>query len=297
MLMTEESVSFYSDGLRLDASLYAAETTSTEERDIVIVTCSGFQGLKKIHPERFARSLTKRGYRCFGFDYRGFGKSEGRAGEVSLEEQARDIANALAFLSEHPRARGRKMVLMGWGMGAGLILEAARIAPPVHALVAINGFYDAGRIQRQVRGGAGWSEFQSWFQQESSRLSRSGETPETDPFHVYPLDPVTEEYVDRVLRQNAGFGTPVKPGFAASLLLFAPERRLDHLRQTPILIVHAQRNQLHPPGEAQSLFEKYPGPKTLYWIPDAGHTEWMLDDDPKFRSLVECLDGWIQALA
>lgn len=294
--MREESVSFYSDGLRLDGSFYLPEALPEADFHPLIVTCSGFQGLKSIHPERFARSLTRRGYPCFGFDYRGFGKSEGRRGEVFVEEQIRDIASALAYLSEHPRAEGRRVVLMGWGMGAGLILAATGIAPEVHALVAMNGLYDAERVQRQFRGEPGRLEFRRWLIEQAVRVSHSGESPDLDPFLIYPLDSVTQEYVDRVLRQNPDFYEMVSPGFAASLLLFAPERRLDHLAKTPILIVHGERNQLHPPVEAQSLFDKYSGQKTLHWIPEAGHCEWMLDDHPTFKSLVAYLDRWIRSL-
>ena len=103
------------------------------------MTCSGFQGLKTIHPARFARAFTARGYTCFGFDDRGYGTSEGESGTV--DEFIRDIANALSSLSVHPAARDRKIVLMGWGMGAGMILEASRVAPCIAALVAMNGFY------------------------------------------------------------------------------------------------------------------------------------------------------------
>jgi hypothetical protein len=49
--------------------------------------------------------------------------------------------------------------------------------------------------------------------------------------------------------------------------------------------------------EAKSLYEKYPGPKQLYWIPNAGHTEWMLDESPIYRTLVENLEGWLRNLS
>jgi fermentation-respiration switch protein FrsA (DUF1100 family) len=55
------------------------------------------------------------------------------------------------------------------------------------------------------------------------------------------------------------------------------------LKDTPIFIAHGDQNALHPVEEAKSLYEKYPGPKQLYWIPNAGHTEWMLDESPSIR--------------
>jgi pimeloyl-ACP methyl ester carboxylesterase len=180
-------------------------------------------------------------------------------------------------------------------MGAGLILEATRVSP-VDALVAMNGFYDAERTQEQVRGRCNWIDFRKWLSRERCRLTRSSENADFDPFQIYPLDGVTRQYVDNVLRKNPNFGTRVGMGFATSLLLFAPEQRLSHLTSVPMLIIHGERNELHPPAEAQSLHERYPGPRTLHWIRGAGHTEWMLDDHPSFQSLVGYIDRWIQRL-
>jgi fermentation-respiration switch protein FrsA (DUF1100 family) len=98
-----------------------------------------------------------------------------------------------------------------------------------------------------------------------------------------------------VLAKNPEFGHGVFPSFADSLLQLKPEARLAHLATTPLLLVHGDRNALHPPEEARSLFARYPGPKEMHWVPDAGHTEWMLDDDPKFLALVGVLDRWIRA--
>jgi pimeloyl-ACP methyl ester carboxylesterase len=83
---------------------------------------------------------------------------------------------------------------------------------------------------------------------------------------------------------------------AMSLLQHAPERMLEHLTDTPLLVLHGECNALHPPGEAKSLHDKYPGPKTLHWIPNAGHTEWMLDDNPTFQATMSRMQAWIEDL-
>jgi hypothetical protein len=295
--MREHALGFYSDGLRLDASLYCPEEAEACPEAPLLVICSGFMGLKNIHPERFARQFTRQGYFCFGFDYRGFGRSEGPRGHVCIEEQVRDIANAVAYVRSLPVVEGRKAILIGWGMGAGMILEAAKLVPCVTGLVALNGFYDAERIQRQMRGAQNWTEFRAWLLRETTRASRTGEVTACDPFQIYPLDTVTQTYVDGVLRRNVDFGGAVTVTTALSLMLFAPEKRLSHLGEVPILVVHGDRNELHAPSEALSLYENYPGPKQIHWIPGAGHTEWMLDDHPAFQALVGGIHHWIQGVA
>jgi pimeloyl-ACP methyl ester carboxylesterase len=63
----------------------------------------------------------------------------------------------------------------------------------------------------------------------------------------------------------------------------------------PLLIVHGENNRLHPLSEAQSLYQKYPGDKTLHIIPGAGHTEWMCDDCKPFQTLVSNLLTWLES--
>merc|ERR1712023_107361 len=89
----------------------------------------------------------------------------------------------------------------------------------------------------------------------------TGKLPEVDPFKIYPLDPVSEEYANRVLRAVPGYneGAQVRLDFADSLIRFAPESNLDHLHDTPLLVVHGEINELHPVAEPLSLLVKYPG--------------------------------------
>ncbi|NIO08532.1 MAG: alpha/beta fold hydrolase, partial [Deltaproteobacteria bacterium] len=227
--MIEEATHFFSDGLKLDASFFFPSNGEGSDDRPLIVPCSGFMGLKTIHPERFARALTPLGYPCFTFDYRGFGKMKVVGGKVLIDEQIRDIVHALSFAATEERMRNRRIVLLGWGMGGGLVLKATPIAPNVQGLICINGLYDAIRVQRAVRGEAGWRRFRAWFQEQQVKAFRSPETIEVDPFAIYPLDPVTKSYVEGALNPNAGFGGTVHFSFAESLLGFAPERDVNHL--------------------------------------------------------------------
>ena len=203
------------------------------------------------------------------------------------------MVQGAAFANSHPDWGGREVVLLGWGMGGGLILQAAKLVDRLAGVICVNGFYDARRVQKAVRGEEEWRQFREWFQRTAEESARDGEVPSVDPFHIYPLDPVTREYVDGELRKNPRFGGEVWFPFAESLLQFRPEADLDHLDQTRALIVHGEENRLHPPREAESLYAKYPGPKRLHWVPQAGHTEWMLDDDPTFQSVVDEMLTWL----
>jgi pimeloyl-ACP methyl ester carboxylesterase len=288
----EEKTAFYSEGLKLDASFYLPDPGREAKDRPIVLTCSGFMGLNRIHPARFARALSELGYTFFGFDYRGFAASEGERRRVLLEEQISDIANAAAYAASHPNAYNNRVLLLGWGMGGGLVLEAARLIPKVVGLVCMNGFYNGKRVQKMVRGYSSYVEFLERTDAARARAVRSGEVVDVDPFSIYPLDPQSEDYVDSVLRQVPEFGGLVKPMLADSLLRFCADQHLEDFSRVPLLIAHGERNFLHPPTEAEELYNLYPGPKQLYWLWNAGHTEWMDDANPTFRKLVSAIDGW-----
>src|SRR5262249_34761570 len=64
---------FFSSGLRLDADLHLpGDGGAGQVRYPVVIACSGYLGQKVIHPARFARALTPRGFAVLAFDYRGF---------------------------------------------------------------------------------------------------------------------------------------------------------------------------------------------------------------------------------
>ena len=290
--MRTEAAAFYSEGLKLDASFYLPDEGNEDPSRPVIVVCSGFMGLNSIHPARFARALTPLGYTTFGFDYRGFAASEGTPGRVLLEEQITDIASAAAYATTHRNAGGGRVVLMGWGMGGGLVLEAARLLPRVAGIVCMNGFYNGKRVQKTVRGWDGYVEFMEKIDSARAAAARTGEVIEVEPFTIYPVDSQSGEYVDNVLYRVPEFGGLFKPMLADSLLRFAPDTHLEDFSRVPLLIAHGERNFLHPPTEAEELYNAYPGPKQIHWLWNSGHTEWMDDANPTFQGLVTAIDNW-----
>jgi len=293
-IMKEKQAWFYSDGLKLHGKFYYPDAGEADEKKPDVVICSGFMGLNNIHPARFARALTEKGYTCFGFDYRGFAQSEGNPGRVLLEEQIRDIENAAIFVSMQKKNPNKKMVLIGWGMGAGLILQAAYAVPDLAGMISINGFYNGFRFFKAYRSEAEYREFMTWLLQQRVAEITTGESIRVDPFTIYPLDEVTRGYVDEVLFKTDGFGGDVDIGFAYSLLRYNPEGQLEQqVPDVPLLVVHGENNRLHPLSEAHSLYQKYPGDKTLHIIPRAGHTEWMCDDCEPFQKLVATLLTWL----
>ncbi|HKR48283.1 MAG TPA: alpha/beta fold hydrolase, partial [Pseudonocardiaceae bacterium] len=267
---------------------------SPGQRCPLVIVCSGFTGMSKIHPERFARWLTRRGYLCFSFDYRGYGESEGPRFRVILDEQVRDIRNAVAVAAASKLADAKNVFLLGWAMGGGLVLDAARELDGVRGICAVNGLYDGPGFQYAHRGEGGLAAFRRRIREERFRRATTGIAEYVDPFDIYPLDEVTRRYVTDSLEPVEGYeATLCSFELAESMLRWsvlptAPDLRL------PLFLVHGDSNKLHPAAQAAELGAKYGGPVEVLSLEGAGHTEWMHDDDPLFARLCDRLHGWLQ---
>lgn len=291
-MQTEEHFVF-SDGLRLGAAMHLPDEHEPGQTLPLVIPCSGFTGLRHIHPQRFARSLTKSGYACFSFDYRGFADSEGIRNRVLLEEQVRDIRAATAYASSDERIDPARIALLGWGVGAGIVIDATWAMPIVRCLIAVNGFYNGARFQAAHRTPSELRAFTDTVWQARQRRARTNEDESVDPFEIHPLDSSSRSYVDYFLKAIRGYDAEgYDLDFAESLLSWNPEALASEFT-LPILIAHGERNDLYPLSDALSLYRAWRGEKALYRMPTAGHTEFMHDEDETFLGMMEAITAWL----
>lgn len=148
------------------------------------------------------------------FDYRGFGRSEGRLSDLSEEATYRDAEGAVAYLRGRAECARTRTVYFGQSLGCAIAIEASRRHPP------------AGLIL---------------------------ETPLTSIRDMarehYPLVPrifIRTEY--------------------DSLAKIADVR-------VPLFLVHGDRDDHVPLGQAQRIFEAANEPKTFHLVRGASHSD------------------------
>lgn len=284
---------FFSGRSRLDADLHLPDD-DTGAPPPVVIACSGFQGLKVIHPQRFARALTPLGYAVLAFDYRGFGLSEGERGRPAPQDWAEDVRAAVDRLTVAGEVDAGRIGLLGWGLGGGVVVQAAADDPRVRAVACVNGIADGARSTRAMHDDATWSALVRRVAADRGTRAVAGRSEITDPWDVVrlDLDADTDGYVGTELYRAPGFGSGVTLESADLLLRFRPQDVVHRIAPRPLLIVHGERNRLHRPEEARMLYERAGDPRELVFLPDAGHTEWMYDDHPTFKGLVSRLDGF-----
>lgn len=289
--MKERQVHFYSDGLRLAGTVYEPEPPASGPRPVVIV-CSGYLGLNAIYPRLFAQPLTAAGFAVFGFDYRGTGESEGVFGRILIEEEVRDVRNAVSFIRTQPGIDPSRIALLGWGMGAGIVIEAAAFDERVAAVAALNGFYNGRRFLLSRHGPAGFRRLMELLEQDRVQRVQTGRGRFADPYEVYPLDPDTRQEVRLRLEPVPRYGPPTAVELADSLLAFDAEALVDRIAPRPLFVGHGTGNVLHPPDEARALLSRAREPKTAYWI-EGKHNDFMQADHPQFIALSGAVIRWL----
>jgi pimeloyl-ACP methyl ester carboxylesterase len=257
-----------------------------------IVGCSGYQGLKTIHPARFARSLTPLGYACLAFDYRGFGASEGERGRLDPGAQTEDVLAAVSYLCTRHDVDASRIGLIGWGLGGGIAVAAAARELRVSAVAAVNSVSDGARTTRRLHSDQSWSELLDDMAQDRLGRALSGRSRLVAPFKVLPMDETTTGYVEEELYKAPGFGSQVSLEAVEHLLEFRAEDVVARISPRPLLLVHSAENLLYLPRESELLFEAAGQDKELVLLEGVGHTEWMFDDHPVYRLLESLLAGF-----
>jgi alpha-beta hydrolase superfamily lysophospholipase len=286
---------FFSNGLRLDADLHLPDDGGAGAPYPVVVPASGYQGLKVIHPERFARALTPRGYAVLAFDYRGFGLSEGERGRLVPQEWVEDVRAAVDRVSAHHQLDPGRVALLGWGLGGGVVVAEAAYDPRIRAVVACNGIADGYRSTRNMHDDDSWQSLLRRVEADRGARTTSGRSEITSPWDIVrlDLDTRTDDYVGEELYKAPGFGAGVNLESADYLLRFFPAEVVHRIAPRPLLVVHGAENRLHLPEEAQHLHDAAGEPKRLELLDGFGHTEWMLDEHPTFGRVVGLIDDFL----
>lgn len=285
---------FFSNGYRLDADLHLPDDDSADKYP-TIIAASGYQGLKVIHPERFARALTSFGYAVLAFDYRGFGLSEGERGRLVPQEWVLDIRSAVDRVSSDSRLDSSRIGLVGWGLGGGVVVSEASDDPRVKAVACCNGIGDGYSSTKAMHDEHSWNSLLQRIEDDRGRRTVLGRSEITSPWDIVrlDLDDRTDDYVGDELYKAPGFGAGVNLESADYLLRFQPQKQAAELADTPLLVVHGEHNELHKVDQAHAMYDSAAGPKQLEILRGKGHTEWMFDDDPTFVHMISVIHGFL----
>ncbi len=137
--MTYSSEFFESmDGTRLHGWFLSASggMNAIREAKGTVVHCHGNSGNISGHFE-LVRWLPEQGWNVFCFDYRGYGRSEGRPTRLGTIE---DVQAAVYHVRNMADVDGGKIVILGQSLGGAVGIVAAALCPDVRGLAVEGAF-------------------------------------------------------------------------------------------------------------------------------------------------------------
>jgi hypothetical protein len=236
----EQAIGFTSDGLTLRGFLHVPEGAGKRPS---LVLCHGFGGSCRGagHPE-LAKALEQAGYVVLRFDFRGCGQSEGRRGDVIVDEEIADLTHAIDFLATQPAVDAARLGVIGASLGGSVAIEVAASDPRVTLCIANGSVGDGERRYRsQYKDEAAWHAF----------LRRLDEAKRTK----MPLDRFEIVYIPESDRAGLPPGAIMDftAATAESMLASCPERVVRKIAPRPLLLVHPRGDRVVPYTESEAL--------------------------------------------
>jgi hypothetical protein len=173
------------------------------------------------------------------------------------------------------------------GVGGGVAIVAAADDSRVRCVVAFNAIGDGERSIRFMHDEASFQQLLDRVRADRRRRAIDGTSELVDPFAIVKLDSVTNDYVNAELYPEPGFGSEVSLESADFLFRFRPAEVVERIAPRPLLLIHGQENRLHSVNESHDLFAHAREPKRLVILEGSGHTEWVFDDHPTFKHVIE----------
>ncbi|HVR76179.1 MAG TPA: alpha/beta fold hydrolase [Planctomycetota bacterium] len=217
-----------------------------------IVFCPGNSGNLSSHIE-YVKILERTGYSILGFDYGGFGRSDG---EAHLATLVTDGEAAFAFAAA--RARGAPVGLFGISLGACAALAAAGRGARDAAGVAVEGVSD---LYSMLEGLLLHGSFGPVRAAPGSPRGSLRERRPRAPLWWVRLPPFLASLFARVSVACYPFEGKSLPRIARAL---GPK---------PALVIHGAEDSLLPFEASIDLHLMLEGPKALWLIPDMGHAQ------------------------
>ena len=289
----ERAVSYYSEGTKMSAVLYAPDGAGPETPLPGIVLCHGFTGVKELILPDYARRFAAKGYAALAFDYRGFGESEGERGRLLPYEQVRDIRNSITFMETLEEVDPERIGLWGTSYGGANAIQVAGIDPRPKCVVAQVGFGDGGR-GISSKSPEETAPIREMINNERKQRVLTGKPTMVDPFTSIS-DADTVSFFRQAMKDIPQLKTEISLEFAEATFEYKPEDVAHRISPRALLLIAAELDVPAPPEEFRSVHAKAGEPKKLVILEGIRHYD-IYSGEPFERSVQEALDWYGQHL-
>lgn len=296
--MITETFEFFADGIRLDGVLWRPSDMPEDMELPTVVVCSGLHGFKEWVPARFAPAALELGYQCVGFDYRGAGSSDGPRSRILPDERVRDALACVTAVRARPDVEPESVVMLGWGLGAGIAVRAASEDLEIAAVCCVNGAGDYGRTARDAVPYPVWLDWLDRLEEDRARRALTGQSDMVDYRNITNPGYIEEFQANtRFFSEMEAHGEKPVPEVTLesceAYLRFEPELVVGAVAPRPILILHGARNHVIPVDESHRLYDVADEPKTIHIVSDGAHLDMLDPDTDAYDETLAVVASWL----
>ena len=288
-----ESVSFYSEGVRLEGDLYRPDGAGPDDARAGIVLCHGYTGVKSLYLPDNAQVLTEAGYVVLAFDYKGWGASEGPRTRLAPFSRVADVQAALTFLGTRPSVDPAHLGLYGTSYGGATVIWAAALDERVRCVVSVVGIGDGRRWMRSVRRPDEWHDLLARARTDREQAVVSGESAMAERDEILLQDRASAELSAAARAGNPDAVSTVPASFIDETLSFHADWVVGKIAPRPLLLITTEDDRLVPPEESQSLYDRAGEPKRLVVLKGYGHFD--VYAEPAFGEVMAATLAWYRA--
>ena len=279
--MKQSPVTFLSNGRKLTGVVHTPDGLSAGEQRPGFLVLHGF-GSNKESPGAvvIAEQLTKWGYVCMRFDFRGCGDAEGEHGYILCLDQVADTSNALTYMASRPDVEPKCVALVGSSFGAAVALYTGGADERVAAVVSCGGWGDGARkFRRQHPTPEAWSRFTNMLEEGRSHRERTGKSLMVPRYDIVPIP----ERLRGGLSKRSIMEFPAET--AQSMYDFRADDMVEKISPRPLLLLHSAQDSVTPTQESIELFKRSKQPAELHLLADVDHFMFG-EENPRVTQLI-----------
>jgi fermentation-respiration switch protein FrsA (DUF1100 family) len=287
-----KSISFYSEGVKLDGDLFLPDDLNPGERRAGVVLCHGYTGVKDLYLPDNAASLNAAGYAVLTFDYKGWGKSEGARTRLAPYSRVADVQAAMTFLSIQEEVDSDQIGIYGTSYGCATVVYVAAIDERVKCTVGVVGMGHGARWMRSVRRPDEWADLLDASRKDREQRVLSGVSGLAPRDEILLPDRQSAALASAARANNPNVLSELPLEYIDETLQFHPEWVVDKIAPRPLLLIAGGDDRLVPPEDCVSLFEKAGEPKKLVTLSGVGHYEVYVQ--PAFDAVMAETTAWFE---
>jgi uncharacterized protein len=265
--MSEQRVTFKSDGLTLAGMVRVPDGVGAGERRPAFMVLHGFgSNMNAGNVLKPCAMLNELGYVTMRFDMPGCGVSEGEKGRLICLEQVGAVSQALSLLAQHPQVEPSRIAVLGSSFGAAVAVYAGGVDARIAAVVSASGWgHGERKFRGQHPGPEAFAKFTAMLEEGRRHRERTGTSLMVPRYDIVPIPEHMRGHVVPGSIQMFPAET------AQSMYDFRAEEVVGRIAPRPLLLLHSASDSVTPVEQSIGLFRHAGQPTELHLFADTDH--------------------------